>query len=153
MSNPNINDGGWGYACRKIDVYYPTAGTGGSGVATTYATTAHRGTYILEGCAPRRSLSMLNLRDQLGAPSGGVGQQALPTGSGTVQIPGDPAVVTTPQIAQIQPGDAFNIIFDVAIGAENWLITEVSSPEEQNGIKKMSISFQKLITASCQPTA
>lgn len=155
MSNPNsINDGGLGFACRKLDIYIPDASTGGSGVATTY--TAKRGTYLAESISPDRPMAVANRKDQLGIPNGAIGQKDFNTLSAVIQLPGDPSVVAVspaPQVQQIQEGDAFNIVLDVTRGPETWWCTKISAPEEQNGIKKQNGTFQKAVSMTCQATA
>lgn len=150
MSN-FINDGGLGFACRKVDIYIPDAGTGGSGVQTTY--TNKRATYLMESASPDRPMAVANRKDQQGLPNGAVGQKDFNTMSVVIQLPGDPSVVTTPQVQQVQEGDAFNIILDVTRGSETWWFTKIASPEEQNGIKKQSGTVQKAYSMSCPATA
>lgn len=151
MSNPNsINDGGLGFACRKLDIYIPDASTGGSGVATTY--TVLRGTYLAESISPDRPMAVSNRKDQLGTPNGAIGQKDFNTLSAVIQLPGDPSIVTAPQVKQIQEGDAFNIILDITRGAETWWCTKISAPEEQNGIKKQNGTFQKAVSMTCPAT-
>ena len=145
----NINDGAIGYASRHIDFYPPTT-PGSSGTKSSYAAAVKKFTGVMEEISVIRSQRKTNYHDESMAPSGSYGTDDFTTGSGTVQLPFDPAKVGNATLS-IVAGDAFNCKFDQTIGAEQFWITEASLVENQGTYKTQRISFQKLINISDVP--
>lgn len=151
MSNPaaNINDGAIGYASRHLD-FYPPSTAGSSGTQSSYTGSTIKFTGVMENIRIRRPSYSQTFKDESNLPKGSWAVPDFIEGSGTVQLPFDPHKSGN-TVKTLVPGDAFNDIFDQTIGAEQFVILEVESPESQGAYKTQNITFRKLYQVSNVP--
>lgn len=137
-----MNDGAIGYASRHLDFYPPTT-PGSSGTKTSYAGAAKKFTGVMENILVTRPAFTQTFKDEGNNPSGSWGVGDFVEGSGTVQLPFDPAK-TGNLVPSLVPFDAFNCKFDTTIGAEQFYILSATQPESQGAYKVQNITFRKL---------
>ena len=98
--------------------------------------------YIADDFTVNEPTKFLDGRDEHDEPTGGVLLADFMKGSATLQL----AASTT-----VNP--ALGAIFSAKINANdsvaaNWMITEVSKPENRGSLQKVTISFQKAYVAT-----
>lgn len=144
----NSNDGAIPYASRHLD-FYPQTTPGSSGTSSSYSGAVKKFTGVMENIRVSRPAYDVNRYDESRNPNGSMGIDDFVTGSGTVQLPFDPKQLGNPE--SLLPGDAFNTIYDQQIGAEQFVITGVDSPESQGSYKTQEIRFKKLYKVNNVP--
>lgn len=94
------------------------------------------GSVVAENISIDRPTKIIAVENEIGEPSKQVVIADFVTGSATVQI-----------VSAVPPanGETFPATFSTAIGAETFIVTSVSQPEEQAGLKKSTIQFRKKI--------
>ena len=111
-----INDGTWQVASRTLSI--------------------NSVTYVAESFSYEEGTSKTeNVFDENGDPSGSVTWKNVPTGSATLQMSGSMAVPTQ--------GQSFSAT--IRGSSVNFKILNVTTPEEQQGRKKVNITFIKLL--------
>ena len=111
-----INDGTWQVASRTLSI--------------------NSVTYVAESFSYEEGTSKTeSVFDENGDPSGSVTWKNVPTGSATLQMSGSMAVPTQ--------GQSFSAT--IRGSSVNFKILNVTTPEEQQGRKKVNITFIKLL--------
>lgn len=111
------NDGAVQYGSRVITI--PTS----TGTA-----------FVFDNVEVVRPTNVIEQTDELGEPSGQVLVAGFVTGSGVLQMQ---ASVDAPVL-----GEEFTETFDSTIGAEVFIVSNVSQPETKDGEKKCNIEFR-----------
>ena len=95
------------------------------------------GTLVAENITLSFTTTLIERKDQLGAPSGFVLVKGQPTGSCTLQIPTNAS--TYPQV-----GDTITSFSDITVtaaGTHPWAISQVGQAYEQGGIWKVNVNL------------
>lgn len=93
--------------------------------------------YVCEQISIDRPVTIIERFDELGAPNGQVGVPKFVTGSMTIQL----ATATT--IVPVA-GATFSSTFIVNGASENFVVHQVTQPENQMAAKTLSVTFRKL---------
>ena len=128
------NDGNIQYGSIIVTVYGPPQPNGVS-----------RGTYIVENIPFQRPTKVIERPDEIGGPNGFIVVNAQNTASATIQM-GD-NTTNRPQV-----GDWFTYTADAIIGAERWVLTEVTDPREMQGYFKANVTLRKASFPTVTPT-
>lgn len=91
---------------------------------------------IMENFTVQRPTKEVERTDQIGGPNGFALVNAQESATGVIQIA--TSVSNNPQ-----RGDYFTLTVDAAIGAEKWVIKEISQPYEMNGYWKQNVQLKK----------
>lgn len=105
-------------------------------IQTSLTSTTAIGTYVADNININRPTKAVDRTNQLGEPSGSVGIADFVTGTAQVQLADGSA-------KEPQSGNVWSDTMDSTIGAETFIITQVSRAEVKDGEKKISITFKK----------
>jgi hypothetical protein len=94
------------------------------------------GAMVAESVSVERPTKIIAVENEIGEPSKQVVIADFVTATATVQI----ASAVPPAL-----GETFTTTVSTAIGAETFIVTNVSQPEEQAGLKKCTIQARKKI--------
>lgn len=107
-------------------------------LAITDSAGANSVNYIASNIEVNRPAKIIERVTEIGEPSGQVAVAAFVNGRATIQLASGSTAIPL-------PGYKFTATFvATSPGAENFQISETGQPEDQNGEKKINITFRKL---------